>query len=163
MNIETTAKTIQLIIAPTVMVTACGILLTGMLTHYEAINGRIRSLAGERLDLALLPPFPAHMQRAEERLDEIDHQLPLLLHRHQQVHNAILAGYAAVTLFVASMFVIAAAALAHSSIFGTVALLVFLAGTATLLVSGWFMAVEIKRSQVSVAFEAAQVAGLPLT
>jgi hypothetical protein len=163
MDIETTAKTIQLIIAPAVMVTACGVLLTGMIGHYEAINDRIRSLAAERLDLALLVPFAGHEHRAEERLGEIDHQLPMLLHRHQQVHNAILLSYGAVTVLVASMFVIAAAALAHSSILGTVALFVLLGGTAALLAGGWFMATEIRRSHTSVAFEAARVSALPTT
>jgi Protein of unknown function (DUF2721) len=55
-NIQTAGKTIQLILAPVVMVTACGVLLNGMLSHYAAINDRIRTLVGERLGLTLLTP-----------------------------------------------------------------------------------------------------------
>jgi hypothetical protein len=163
MDIQTAAKTIQLILAPAVMVTACGILLSGMLGHYAEVNDRIRSLTAERIDLALLAPLPGHEHRAEERLNEIDHQVPMLTHRHRQVHHAILLGYAAVTVLVASMFVIGAAALAHSSVLGTVALFVFLGGTAAMLAGGWFMAVEIRTSQVSVAFEAMRVVHLPVS
>jgi hypothetical protein len=163
MDIQTTAKTIQLIIAPTVMVTACGILLTGMLGHYGAINDRIRLLTAERLDLVLLSPVPGHEYRAEERRVEIDRQLPMLLHRHEQVHNAILLSYGAVTALVASMFVIAAAALAQSNTVATIALLVFLGGTGALLTGGWFMTTEIRSSQASVAFEAERVVALAST
>ena len=161
MDIQTAAKTIQLILAPVVMVTACGILLGGMLTHYAAINDRIRSLTAERLELALVEPATGRERRATERLSEIDHQVPMLIHRHRQVHHAILLAYAAVTVLVASMFVIAVAALAHSSVLGTIALFVFLAGAAALLAGGWFMAVEIRGSQASVAFEAMRVVALP--
>ena len=42
MDVQTAAKTIQLILAPVVMVSACGILLTGMLGHFGNINDRIR-------------------------------------------------------------------------------------------------------------------------
>ena len=131
--------------------------------RYSAINDRIRLLAAERIDLVLLDPLPGHEHRAEERLSEIDHQMPMLIHRHRQVHHAILLGYGAVTVLVASMFVIGAAALAHSSILGTVALFVFLSGTAALLVGGWFMAVEICSSHASVAFEAMRVVHLPVS
>ena len=161
MDIQTSAKTIQLILAPAVMVTACGILLGGMLTHYSNINDRIRALAAERLDLALVVPADGQAPRARERLGEFDHQVPMLIHRHRQVHHAILLGYASVTILIVSMFVIGIAALAHSDDLGTVALFVFLAGTAMLLGSGGFMAADITTSQQSVAYEAMRVVGLP--
>jgi len=162
-DIQTAAKTIQLILAPAVMITACGILLAGMLSLYSGINERIRALAAERLDLALVSPDDRHEPRARERLTEIDHQVPMLIHRHRQVHNAILLGYGAVTILIVSMFTIGIAALAHSDDLGTAALFVFLGGTAALLGSGGFMAVEITSSQQSVAYEAMRVVGLPPT
>jgi hypothetical protein len=159
-DIQTAGKTIQLILAPAVMVTACGILLGGMLTHYSGINDRIRVLAAERLDLALVVPADGYEPRARERITEIDRQVPMLIHRHRQVHHAILLGYASVTILIVSMFVIGIAALAHSDDLGTAALFVFLGGTAMLLVSGGFMAVEITTSQQSVDYEAMRVVGL---
>jgi hypothetical protein len=161
MDIQTAARTIQLILAPAIMVTACGILLSGMLSQYAAINDRIRALTAERLDLVLIAPLPGHEHGAEERLREIDYQVLMLIGRHHQVHQAIQFGYGAVTILVASMFVIGAAALAHSSVLGTVSLCVFLGGTAALLTAGWYMAVEMRTSQASVDFEAMRVVRLP--
>jgi hypothetical protein len=66
-----------------------------------------------------------------------------------------------VTILIVSMFVIGIAALAHSDDLGTVALFVFLGGTAMLLGSGGFMAADITTSQQSVAYEARRVVGLP--
>lgn len=163
MNIQTAGKTIQLILAPVVMVTACGILLTGMLAHYSSINDRIRALAAERLGLVLLAPTEGHEALARERLTEIDHQVPMLIHRHRLVHHGILLGYTAVVTLVVCMFVIGAAALADSSTLGTIALFVFLAGTACLMVGTGFVAVEVRASHTSVAYEAMRVVGLPST
>jgi hypothetical protein len=161
MDVLTTAKTIQLILAPVVMVSACGILLTGMLNHYGSINDRIRKLTGERLELSQLSPAEGHEHLARERIIEIDHQVPMLIGRHRLVHHAILLGNTAVATLVVSMFVIAAAALGHSSTTGTVALLVFLAGTAAVMGSAVFMAIEVRSSHRSVSYEGMRVVGLP--
>jgi len=162
MDIQTAGKTIQLILAPVVMVTACGILLTGMLAHYSAINDRLRALARDRLGLALVTPLEDHVALARERLTEIDHQVPMLIHRHRQVHHAIVLTNGAVVTLVLSMFVIAAAALDDSSLLGTIALFVFLAGTASLMSGVLFMVVEVRSSNASVAYEAKRVLDLPV-
>jgi hypothetical protein len=161
MTVDTAAKTIQLILAPVVMVSACGILLTGMLSHYGNINDRIRRLTAERLQLSQLRPVEGHQALAGERLMEIDHEVPMLVARHQQVHHAILLAFTAVAILVLSMFTIAATALSHSSVAGTVALFVFLSGAASLLSSAAFMALEVRSSHRSVSYEAMRVIELP--
>ena len=160
MDVQTTAKTIQLILAPVVMVSACGILLTGMLGHYGSINDRIRRLTAERLELSQLQPAEGHEALARERLTEIDHQVPMLIGRHRQVHYAILLAYTAVAILVVSMFVIAAAAVSGSSATGTFALFVFLAGTAAVMGSAVFMALEVRSSHQAVSYEGMRVVGL---
>jgi hypothetical protein len=160
MDVQTAGRTIQLILAPAVMVNACGILLGGMLAHYSAINDRIRTLAGERLTLALTSPSENQVDLARERLTEIDHQVPVLIHRHRQVHHAIVLTNGAVVTLMLSMFVIAAAALDDSSGLGTLALFVFLAGTAILMGAVLFMVVEVRGSDASVAFEATRILDL---
>ena len=163
MNIQTAGKTIQAILAPAVMVTACGLLLNGMLAHYTAINARIRALAAERLRLALATPAAEDEMFARERVAQIDHQVPMLIRRHRLVHHAILLANTAVVTLILSMFVIGAAALADSGPIGTGALCIFLAGTGCLLASAGFMAVEVRSSHASVAYEAACIAALPTT
>ena len=139
------------------MVSACGILLTGMLGHYANINGRLRVLSAERLDLAVVAPSVERLAFAEERLTQIDHQIPLLISRHRLVQHAIMAATSAVAILVVSMFVIAVAALTDSSSVGTVALFVFLAGTAALMASVGFMATEVRNSHAAVAYESMRV------
>jgi Protein of unknown function (DUF2721) len=155
MTVETAAKTISLILAPVVMLSACGILVSAMLQHYAAINDRVRALSQERL------AFVAGRDSGpRERLTEIDHQLPELLHRHELVRNAILTVYGAVVVFVVSMFVIAGAALSSSGALATAALLVFLGGTAVLLVGLVYFALDIRISHEALQYEARRVATL---
>jgi hypothetical protein len=85
----------------------------------------------------------------------------MLVSRHRQVHHAILLAETAVAILVASMFIIAATALSHSSAVGTVALFVFLAGTAALLGSVAFMGVEVRSSHQSISYEAMRAIQLP--
>src|SRR5579859_706139 len=51
MSVEAITRMIQLILAPVVLVSACAIFVGGLLSHYEAINARMRSMARERLEL----------------------------------------------------------------------------------------------------------------
>jgi hypothetical protein len=77
------------------------------------------------------------------------------------VRHAILLANTAVAILVVSMFVIAAAALAHSSVTGTVALFVFLAGTGAVMGSAVFMALEVRNSHRAVSYEGMRVIDLP--
>ena len=51
MSAETVTRTIQLILAPVVMLSACSVFVGGVLAHYAAINDRIRTMVHERLEL----------------------------------------------------------------------------------------------------------------
>ena len=163
MSIQTVAGTIQIIIAPVVMITACAILLGGMQAQFAAINDRLRARARERLELLRTPDWGLSNVAslvgvyAIERLREIDAQMPRLLRRHQLVHNAVLTLYCAVLVFVLTMFIIAVAAAQHSSGMATLALVVFLIGIATVLVGVAVMAVEIRRSNDALQYETQRV------
>src|SRR5687767_13503104 len=109
MDIEMVARNIQIILAPVVMVTACAILLQGLLARYAQISERLRNLSRERLDL-LFAQMTNDGLRAE-RLRLIDVQIPDLVKHHKFAHDAVLAVYYAVLLFLTSMFAIALAAM----------------------------------------------------
>jgi hypothetical protein len=51
MNLEMTARSIQLIIAPAVMITSCCIFTNSLLGHYTAIGERLPITIRERVDL----------------------------------------------------------------------------------------------------------------
>jgi hypothetical protein len=166
MSVEAIARTIQLMLAPVVMVTSCALLVGGMLTRYTAINDLMRALTRERLELlrgqggALSVVAMAGDAFKEERLHEIDTQLPSLLRQHELIHHGALATYLAISLFVLSMFVIALAAGSSSAALATTALVVFLLGTAALLVGVLLIGLEIRISNQAVRYQVERVIGL---
>lgn len=158
MPADVVAQAINLILAPVVMVSACALLLNGFLARYAAINDRLRTLARERFEIwrALGEPEtggPAQRSAALERLEGIDLQAPLVLRHHRLMHDAALIAYCAVLLFVVSMVVIAAVVLTASDWLAGGALMLFLAGTAVLLLSILVAASEVRTSHVAVAYE----------
>jgi len=125
-------------VAPVVLITAAAILSGALLTTYGSVNDRMRAMDRERLQTltgaggtllsaADVPPS------GRERLTQIDAQLPMLLRRHRLIHNAVLLLFAAVAVLVLSVIVIAVAVTNRSGAAGTVALVLVLAGTVTLL------------------------------
>ncbi|MBF6593004.1 MAG: DUF2721 domain-containing protein [Thermaceae bacterium] len=161
MNAEMIARTIGFILAPAVMVTACAVTLNGLLTHYAAINDRLRVLVKERLELLRLRVEASPRLFLGERLEEIDAQLPELLMRHKLMRDSILLVFIAVLLYVVSMLVIALAAFGADWI-ATLALGLFLLGTAVLLSGTLLTAMEIYRSHSAVGYEVQQVSRLEL-
>ena len=134
----TAITAIQAMVAPVVLITAAAILSGALLTTYGSVNDRMRAMDRERLQTltgaggtllsaADVPPS------GRERLTQIDAQLPMLLRRHRLIHNAVLLLFAAVAVLVLSVIVIAVAVTNRSGAAGTVALVLVLAGTVTLL------------------------------
>jgi hypothetical protein len=68
-----------------------------------------------------------------ERLTQIDTQLPMLLRRHRLLHDAVFLIVAGVAVLVLSVVAIAVAVTNHSGPVGTVALVLVVAGTVTIL------------------------------
>ena len=162
MNAETVARTIQLILAPVVMVTACALILNGVLSRYAAVNDRLRLLSRERFDLVqrLRAQTAPGDDFSDERLQEIDAQMPELVRHHKLLHDGALSVYAAILTFVLDMFVIAVAAVNGTAWLATAALVIFLSATAVLLVGVLLTALEVRTSHRAVQFEAVRVRGL---
>jgi Protein of unknown function (DUF2721) len=134
----TAITAIQAMVAPVVLITAAAVLSGALLTMYSSVNDRMRVMDHERLEtltgaggtLLSAADVPAS---GRERLAQIDAQLPMLLCRHRLIHNAVLLLFAAVAELVLSVIVIAVAVTNRSGAAGTVALVLVLAGTVTLL------------------------------
>lgn len=163
MTLQSVQGAIATIIAPVVMITACAVLISGMLAQYAQINDRLRSFARERLGLlrtddgGLARVADLSGAYAQERLAELDAQIPRLLRRYRMVHNAVLTMYVAVLLFVVTMFAIGVAYSEHSSGWATAALLIFLAGMATMLVAIGVQAFYVYGANASVQYETQRI------
>jgi len=161
MSVETVAKAIQLILAPVVMVSACAILLGSLQARYGAINDRLRSLVRERLDLLQASASVSSPSLADERLTQIDTQIPLLLAHHSLAYHAVLTVYCAAFAFILDMFVIAFGVATNTDLIATVVLLLFLLGVALLLIGAVFMVLEVSTSRRALYYEVHRVAALP--
>jgi hypothetical protein len=153
------AHIIQSILAPVVMVTACAIIVGGLMAHYQSVNDRLRAMTRERLDL-LRGPSDADPITLE-RLSEIDYQAPELVHRHQLIRDAILALYGAMFVFVACMLAIGIAAMSGSPLAAQSVLVLFLIGVLTLLLGLTISSLEIRVSHRAVDYEVQRVLSLP--
>jgi hypothetical protein len=152
------ATTIQLVLAPVVMVSACAITLNGLIGHYQSVNDRVRMMLAERISL-LRKPIEADMF-GPERLAEIDHQVPDLVRRHKLMRNAVLSIDCAMVIFVASMLAIALETVSSSVAVGTVVLILFMLGTFALLVGVVLSALEIRISHRALDYETGRVLSL---
>jgi hypothetical protein len=138
-------------------------MIGGMLSLYSSVNDRLRLMARERLDLLRMPDGSFSSAAAltvaysAERLRELDRQIPSLLRRHQLTHNALLAVYGALAIFVATMLVIALGAVTNSPAIANLALIVFLTGTGAVLLGAVLMGMSIRTSQDAVDFEVRRV------
>ena len=157
MSPEAIGRTIQLILAPVVMFSACSVFVGGVLNHYTSVGDRIRALTRERLELL----WDRRSALSRERLDEIDTQLPELLHRHRLIHHALLAVYTSIGILVLTMCVIALTATIPAEWVGPLVYGVFLLSVLAVLVGVVLITMEIGTSRRSLAFEVERVTRLP--
>jgi hypothetical protein len=151
MNTETVVQTIQLVIAPTVMISSCTLIQNAILGRYSGIGDRLRILVRERLDL--LEKYDVSQAVYGEALHLIDRQLMLLSRRYLLVQNTAILLYGAIICFLLTMLAIAVAREFQTFIFSYIAFLLFLLGTFTLLVSTFFAALEVRISHKAVHSE----------
>jgi len=154
---EAIGRTIQLILAPVVMFSACSVFVGGVLNHYTSVGDRIRALTRERLELLR----DGKSALSLERLDEIDTQLPELLHRHRLIHHALLAVYASIGILVLTMCIIALTATISAEWVGALVYGVFLLSVLAVLVGVVLITMEIGTSRRSLAFEVGLETRLP--
>ena len=160
MNVEMVAHTIQLILAPVVMVTACGLMLNSLVIRYGAIAEHLRVINRERLDM-LRRMSDAPLDR--ERLSEIDVLAPELLRRHKHLHDALLFVYFAILVFIGNMFVIAVASATQTDALANIVLILFLIGVALLFIAVLIITVEVRFSHRASHIEANRIARLQST
>jgi Protein of unknown function (DUF2721) len=158
MNAADVAQTIQLIIAPVVLITACALIQNANLMRYAAVGQYMRSLALERLQV--LRSNKTTDLFYLERLQEIDRQIPLLTHRHRLLQKIVLMVYSAVSIFLINMFAIALTVAIGSDAASTFALLLFLLGTAVLLASVCLTSWEVRMSHRAICYEVGRISML---
>ncbi|HEX2866568.1 MAG TPA: DUF2721 domain-containing protein [Ignavibacteriales bacterium] len=105
-NVSVT-QIIQLMLAPAVMINACGLLILGINNKYSLVVNRIRLLNEEKRKLTLKAGGRDFTYEENIRLESLAHQLKDLVLRVRIVRNAVLSYTAGVALFVLTSLLIA--------------------------------------------------------
>ncbi len=151
---EAIVKIINLILAPVVMITACGIMLNGLMGRYTWLTDRVRSVHQERL--SLLDLDLSQHQSKRERLPHVEHVLADLLNHHHQVHDVLVLTYLSILFFMLDMLVIALTISNDIMWLHQLVLIVFLIGVGILFVGMALIAYELRTSHYSVQLEVNQ-------
>jgi Protein of unknown function (DUF2721) len=154
MTHEAVVKIINLIIAPVVMLTTCGIMLNGLMVRYTWLSDRVRSVHQERLNWLDLDLHP-HKSKGD-RLHQLDHLLSDLLRHHHQVHDVLVLIYLAILVFMLDMLVIAFAIANNGQWLHQLVIVVFLVGISILLIGMMLIAYELRTSHHSIQLEVHQ-------
>jgi hypothetical protein len=99
-------QAIQLILAPGVMINACGLLLLTISNKFTSVLNRIRALTEEKRKMILNAAEREFYPIENQRIESISRQVAGLLYRARLIRNAVFCYLGAVGLFVAtSLFI----------------------------------------------------------
>jgi hypothetical protein len=122
-------KTIQLMLAPAVMMSACGLLLLGISNKYSAVTNRLRILNEERRRHHNKMNSEKELDYFETtRLQSISRQLADLLNRLKLVRNVILFYVIGIFLFIFTSLLIGIDIFLNTKLTDYFALATFISG-----------------------------------
>jgi hypothetical protein len=151
------ASVIQAMLAPGIMISACGLLLLGMNNKYSLVVSRIRALADEKRKL-ITPPKHGNLNKVEEnRLNNINLEIELFAFRVVLVKKAVTSYYIAVAFFILSSLLIGLNFVTEMKATYIIALISFLSGMISVVVGVYYAALEIRKGLEIVKIEIVNV------
>jgi Protein of unknown function (DUF2721) len=153
-NITSIVEIIQLMLAPGIMISACGLLLLGMNNKYSLVVNRIRLLNEERRKAIHKTAEDKTFNYQEtQRLESISMQITSLVYRVKLVRNAVLAYTTAVALFVLTSLLIGFGFLLEIPRLNSFITTLFLFGMISVLCGVIFAAYETYKGYEIINFE----------
>ncbi len=146
-------EVIQAMLAPGLMISACGLLLLGMNNKYSLVVNRIRLLGEERRKFSIKASEKEFLYQEEVRLKSISIQLEKLKYRVKLVRNAVFSYSLAVALFVITSMQIGASFILKSSNFETLVIVSFSIGMFLVLIGICFAAIETIKGYEIISYE----------
>jgi hypothetical protein len=142
---------IQLILAPAVMINACGLLLLATSNKYSSVLNRIRLLNDEKRKLFK----KAGEKNFEEtqRLESLARQIDQLMQRAKLVRDAVMCYTGAIALFILTSLLIGFGFLIQGFQSDSAIIIVFLAGMVAILAGVIFSFLDAKRGYEIVQFD----------
>ena len=142
---------IQLILAPAVMINACGLLLLATSSKYSSVLNRIRLLNEEKRKLFK----KAGEKNFEEsqRLESLARQIDHLVSRARFVRNSVMCYTIAIALFIVTSLTIGFSFLIHGFQSDSAIMVIFLVGLVAVLVGVAFSFLDAKKGFEIVQFD----------
>ena len=146
-------RIIELMLAPAIMISACGLLLLGINNKYSIVVNRIRLLNQESRGLRKKIGDADYTTNEDVRLEIIAQQIPRLLYRLKLVRNAVMSYAMAVGLFVVTSLLLGISYLTGAANMNALIMGVFLLGMLMVLVGILFMGTETYKGYSIVEYE----------
>jgi len=146
-------QTIQLILAPAVMISACGLLLLGIGNKFSVVLNRIRLLNDEKRRLHYRSGDSALSPREQVRLENLSRQIERLMKRARLIQNSLLCYIFAVALFVLTSLIIGANFFTGAMPFGNVTIIAFLVGMILVFLGVLYAALDTRMGYNIVTLE----------
>ncbi|MGC9151313.1 MAG: DUF2721 domain-containing protein [Microbacter sp.] len=149
-----TVQIIEAMLAPGILISACGLFLLGMNNKYSLVVSRIRILNDELRKLNELKQSNELSQMESVRRESIRMQIPKLYERIRLVRNAVVSYSTAVGFFVATCF-----SIGFQFIFGetvllsSISLVWFIIGLSSLFIGIIFALKEVQKGFEIVGIE----------
>jgi len=147
------SEVIQLMLAPGVMISACGLLLLGMNNKYSLVVNRIRILNEEKRRFINKAADKEFSYEENIRLESISTQISDLTYRVKLVRNAVFFYTAAVALFVLTSLFIGVQYLGDFQNLNFVVTTLFLFGMVAVLAGVTFAAYETVKGYQIIRYE----------
>lgn len=149
----TAVQVIEAVLAPGIMISACGLLLLGMNNKYSLVVSRIRLLGEERRKFSIKASKEEFLYQEEVRLKSISIQIEKLKYRVKLVRNAVFSYSLAVALFVITSMQIGLSFIIKSSGSEPLIIVSFSFGMLFVLVGICYAAVETIKGYEIINFE----------
>lgn len=144
---------IQLMVAPAVMISACGLLLLGINNKYSLVVNRIRLLNEEKRRLLSKIADGKHSTDDNIRLESAAIQISSLVYRAKLVRNAVLCYTTSVALFVLTSLLLGVSSFLSIGKLNYFITTVFLLGMLFVLVGVVFAGFETKKGYDIISYE----------
>ena len=151
-DLNSIIQVIQLMLAPGIMISACGLLLLGMNNKYSLVVNRVRLLNEERRRVLAKAGDREFSYEENVRLESISLQIEKLTFRVKLVRNAVLSYTIAVALFVLTSLFIAIQYFAEVNI-NVFIIIIFLFGMLSVLAGVLYAAYETKEGYSIIQLE----------
>ncbi|MDP3682640.1 MAG: DUF2721 domain-containing protein [Ignavibacteria bacterium] len=149
----TVVQVIEAVLAPGIMISACGLLLLGMNNKYSLVVSRIRLLGDERRKFSIKASEKEFLYQEEVRLKSISIQIEKLKFRVKLVRNAVFSYSLAVALFVITSMQIGFSFVIKSSFLEPLIIVSFSFGMLFVLVGICYAAAETIKGYEIINYE----------